>query len=55
MAQRRHRLVEPAFLRQRDAGQRMDHREVPAIAGGVQGRRGRRMCSRTIAVSPTWR
>ena len=50
MAQRRDRLVEPSFLRERHAGQRVDHGQVPAVAGGMQrgGRRGQ-MCSRTIA------
>ena len=41
LAERRHRLVEPPFLRERDAAQRVDQREVAAIAGGVQ--RGRRL------------
>ena len=40
LAQRRHRFVEAAFLRERDAAQRVDQREVAPIAGGVQ-RRGR--------------
>ena len=39
LAQRRHRLVEPAFLRERHARQRVDHRQVPAVAGGVKRRR----------------
>ena len=32
LGERRHRLVEAAFLRQRNAGERMDHRQVSAIA-----------------------
>ena len=40
LAQRRHRLVEPSFLRERDAGQRVDHRQVAPVAGGVQRRGG---------------
>ena len=40
VAQRRHRLVQTAFLRERDARERVDHRQMPAIAGRVQ-RRGR--------------
>ena len=42
LAQRGHRLVEPSFLRERDARQRVHHREVTPVAGGVQrgGRAG---------------
>ncbi len=36
--QRRHGLVQPPFLRERDPGERMDHREVPPVAGRVEGR-----------------
>ena len=39
LAQRRHRLVEPSFLRERHAAQRVDEREVAAVAGRVQRRR----------------
>ena len=42
LPQRGHRLVEPAFLRERDAGQRVHQREVAPIAGGVQRRGGLR-------------
>ncbi len=38
----RHRLVQPAFLRERDARQRVHHRQVPAVADGVQRRSGLR-------------
>ena len=37
VAQRRHRLFGAAELRQRDAGEGMDERQVAPIAGGVQG------------------
>ena len=40
LAQRRHRFVEPPFLRERHAGQRVHHREMASIAGGVQRRGG---------------
>ena len=42
LAQRRDRLVEPSFLRERHAGERVHHREVTPVAGGVQrgGRAG---------------
>ena len=42
LAQRGHRFVEPPFLRERDARQRVDQREVAPIAGGVQRRGGLR-------------
>ena len=41
MAHRDERLFEPPFLRQRHARQRMDHGQMPPVARGVQGRRGR--------------
>ena len=37
LPQRRHRLVVAPELRERDAGERVDEREMTAIAGGVQG------------------
>ena len=40
LPQRGHRFVEPSLLGERDAAQRMDQRQVAAVAGGVQ-RRGR--------------
>jgi hypothetical protein len=38
LPQRRHRLVVAPELRERNAGERVDEREMTAIAGGVQGR-----------------
>ena len=40
LPERGHRLVVASELRERDARQRMDQREVTAIAGGVQRGRG---------------
>ena len=39
---RRQRFVQPSFLRERHAGQRVDHRELTAVAGRVQGGGGLR-------------
>ncbi len=36
LTQRRDRLVEPSFLRERHAGERVHHREVTPVARGVQ-------------------
>ena len=40
LPQRRDRFVEPAFLCERDARQRVHHRQVAAIAGRMKRRRG---------------
>ena len=37
MAHRDQRLLQPALLSQRDARQRVHHRQIPPIAGGVKG------------------
>ena len=42
LTERGHRLVVAAELGERDAGERVHQREVPAIAGGVQRGRGLR-------------
>ncbi len=39
LRERRHRLVETSFLRERHARQRVHHRQVPAIADGMERRR----------------
>jgi hypothetical protein len=38
VTQRRHCLIEPPFLRERHAGERVHHREMPPIASRVQRR-----------------
>ena len=42
LSQRRDCFIEPAFLCPRDARQRVHHRQVAAIAGGMKRRRGLR-------------
>jgi hypothetical protein len=36
LGKRGHRLVQPAFLRERDAGEGVDHREMASVADSVQ-------------------
>jgi hypothetical protein len=38
LCESRHRLVQTAFLRERDARERMHHGQVPAVANGVKRR-----------------